>query len=116
MPSHHEIAEARRRPAVPTAANIARRRERGELAGAAAIAPLGEDDTPESASRPKATSLADWKRSSGFFSRQCRTMRSIAGETARLVSLRSGGSSFRMELMVSAGVAPTKARLPENIS
>src|SRR5579862_5609745 len=37
-----------------------------------------------SVSRSKARSCADWKRSAGFFSRQCRTMRSSAGETLEL--------------------------------
>ena len=69
-----------------------------------------------SASRLKATSRADWKRSAGFFSRQWRTMRSSAGETLRLVSPRSGGSSLRMALMVSTEESPWKARLPDSIS
>ena len=44
-------------------------------------------ETPESASRSNARSCAEWKRCSGFFSRQCRTMRSSAG---RDVLVRDG--------------------------
>jgi hypothetical protein len=68
------------------------------------------------ASRLKAMSLADWKRCAGFFSRQWRTIRSRAGGTLRAASESSGGSSFRIALMVSAAESPWKARLPETIS
>lgn len=64
----------------------------------------------------KARSWADWKRSAGFFSRQCRTMRSSAGETLALISTKSGGSSLRMALRMSADESPLKARRPETIS
>jgi hypothetical protein len=37
-------------------------------------------ERPDSASRSKATSEADWNRRSGFFSRQWRTIRSRPGE------------------------------------
>ncbi len=50
--------------------------ERADAAGRRAPLTL-----PESACRSKARSRADWKRSSGRFSRQCRTIWSSAGET-----------------------------------
>ena len=40
-------------------------------------------------------SCADWKRCSGFFSRQWRTIRSRPGETFWFVTERSGGSSLQ---------------------
>jgi len=43
-------------------------------------------------------------------------MRSSAGEIFRFVSLSSAGSSFRIALIVSAGVVPWNARLPDSIS
>ena len=57
--------------------------------------PEVDDDCPID-SRLKAMSRADWKRSSGFFSRQCRMMRS-----------RSGGRSRR------ARVKPRRIRLED---
>ena len=71
---------------------------------------------PEIASSAKARSLADWKRCSGAFSRQRRTMRSSAGATARPDSPSSAGSSLRMAVMVSAEVPRWKARSPASIS
>src|SRR2546427_4820622 len=65
------------------------------------------------ASRAKLTSRAVWRRSSGFFSRQRRTTRSIAGETAMQ---SSGGSSFTIALLVSMAELPWNARLPDSIS
>ena len=66
---------------------------------------------PESCSRSKARSRADWKRSSGFFSRQWRTIRSRAGGRLRLVSLRSGGSSLRIAVIVSTAESPLERAL-----
>ena len=52
------------------------------------------DDTadPESDSSANATSRALWKRSLGFFSRQCRMIRSSAGGRSIAIPARSGGS------------------------
>src|SRR3712207_8490123 len=47
----------------------------------------------ESDSRLKARSRADWKRSSGFFSRQRRTTRSSAGATTPLEAERDRKST-----------------------
>ena len=73
-------------------------------------------DSPESASRSKAMSRADWNRSPGVFSRQWPTIRSRAGGRLRFVSDRSGGSSLRIAFMVSTAEAPRKARRPDSIS
>ena len=91
----------------------------GTRRGAAATrdareAPLAS--VPESALSAKERSRADWKRCSGFFSRQRRTMRSSAGGSGRPGSDNSGGSSFKTAVMVSAGVSRRKARTPESIS
>src|SRR6266705_551880 len=69
-----------------------------------------------SASRAKARSCADLNRSSGFFSRQCRTTRSSPGERLRLVSANSGGSSFTIAFIVSAADSLWNARFPVSIS
>ena len=66
----------------------------------------------ETFSKAKATSCADRKRSSGFFSRQWRTMRSRAGDTLASRFGNSGGSSFRMALIVSAGRLALERPLP----
>ncbi len=55
-------------------------------------------------------SRADWKRSSGFFSRQWRTSRSRPGWISLFVWDRSGGSFVRIAVIVSAAVSPRKAR------
>ena len=85
-------------------------------AGIASI--LTDDDAPvfDTASSAKARSRAEWKRSSRFFSRQRRTMRSNAGEAPLAAATISGGSSRRIALIVSTAVLPLKARFPENIS
>src|SRR6266545_5789535 len=78
-----------------------------------------EPERPESvdkASRAKPRSRADWKRRSGFFSRQRRTIFSSAGETFAFISPSSGGSSFKIALITSATEAPLKARRPLIIS
>jgi len=63
-----------------------------------------------------ARSRADWNRCSGFFSRQCRTIRSIPGGTFWFVREMSGGSSFRIADIVSAAESPRNARCPASIS
>ena len=94
----------------------ARRRFSTPPARAAFAAVLEEEVVLLSASSAKARSFADWKRCSGCFSRQRRTMRSSPGETGVVISLSSGGSSFRIAVIVSAAVSWRKARLPEIIS
>jgi len=107
-------------PAAAAATATATAIARGSLrAGCPAIARgalLADGDSPETASRSYAMSRADWKRSSGLFSRQCETSRSSAGATLRAVSARGGGSSFRIALRTSAEESPRKARRPESIS
>ncbi len=61
--------------------------------------------------RSKARSCAEWKRSSGFFSRQCRTMRSRPGWMFLLVAERSGGSSLRIADIESAAESPLERPL-----
>ena len=63
---------------------------------------------PRSSPRSKARSCAEWKRCSGFFSRQWRTMRSRPGEMFWFVTERSGGSSFRIADIVSAAESPVE--------
>jgi hypothetical protein len=58
----------------------------------------------------------DWNRAAGFFSRHRSTMRASAGGIGRSVVLRSGGSDFRMAVIVSAPVSPRNARCPVSIS
>src|SRR4029077_2356531 len=84
----------------------------GKSAGDATLA----SEVAESERRWNARSRADWKRSSGFFSRQWSTIRLSAGVILGLEASKSAGSSLRMALAVSAGVGPSKARRPENIS
>src|ERR1700683_370047 len=71
---------------------------------------------PETASSAKPRSRADWKRSSGFFSRQRRTSLSIEEEALGSEAEISGGSSLRMADMVSTAESPWKARWPVIIS
>ena len=68
--------------------------------------------TPDTASRSNARSCAEWKRCSGFFSMQCRTMRSRPGEMVWFVTERSGGSSLRIADIVSAAESPWNALSP----
>ena len=63
-----------------------------------------------------ATSRADWKRSSGFFSRQCRTIRSSAGGSGWPPSAAGAGSSLRIAFIVSTAESPSNARRPVSIS
>ncbi len=74
-------------------------------------------DSDDSASRANDKSRADWNRSLGCFSRQRRTMRSSAGGVGwPATSVSSGGSLDSTAVIVSAGVAPLKARCPVHIS
>ena len=77
---------ARSRPARPT-----------RNAETAIVGVLPEDKL----SRSNAKSRADWNRIAGSFSKQWWTIRSNPGDTCRLLSLNSGGSSFRMAFIVS---------------
>ncbi len=61
-------------------------------------------------------SLEDWNLRSGFFSRQWRTIRSRPGEMFWLVTASSGGSSLRIDAIVSPAESPWNARFPESIS
>src|SRR5579863_8676961 len=75
-----------------------------------------ETSESDNASIAKAKSEADWKRCSAFFSRQRWTTRCRAGGTAGTSCERVVGSSFRIALMVSAGVDLRNARWPVSIS
>ena len=59
---------------------------------------------------------ADWKRSAGFFSRQCRTSRSSSDGIFAPETSGSGGSSFRIAFIVSIAESPLNARRPVSIS
>src|SRR5918993_3567678 len=73
----------------------------------ALTAAVVEDEEPaDRVSSAKARSLADWKRRSGVFSRQRRTIRSREGEIATALVSRSGGSLVRIAVIVSAAVSP----------
>ena len=96
------------------AAKAARRltTREGATPGAIARAPVSEVRL----SSAKARSPADWKRCSGAFSRQRRTMRSRPGGTFWFVRERSGGSSRRIAVMTSALESPPNAFRPASIS
>ena len=79
---------------------------------AATVGPL----SPWSVSKANPRSRADWKRCSGFFSRQRCTIRSSAGGVAGAICEMPGGSSFRMAVIVSVDVGLRNARLPVSIS
>ena len=64
--------------------------------------------------RAKAKSRADWKRSSGFFSRLWATIPASSAGTPR--PAESGGSSCRTLIIVSTGFERWKARWPVSIS
>src|SRR5437867_3102060 len=70
--------------------------------------PLGTSDTVLSAN---ARSRADWKRFSGSFSRQCRTICSNAAGTSFPPKRISGGSSLSTAVILSTSVSPEKASL-----
>ena len=59
-------------------------------------------------------SRADWKRSSGRFSRQRFTTRSSPGETSGFAS--SGDSSLRIAVIISTVLPPVNGCFPESIS
>src|SRR5208283_819010 len=65
----------------------------------------------DKASSAKAKSEADWKRCSGFFSRQRWTTRCRAGGRFVVTCEIAGGSSFRMAVIVSAKVGCVSAYL-----
>ena len=71
---------------------------------------------PETASKAIAISRADCMRSSGFFSRQRRTIRSSPCGTELPLVESSGTSSFRIAVIVSAAVSRRNARRPVSIS
>ena len=100
-PANTPATAAMTMSAAPIASGCTRR---GLTAGAT-VAPDPAVAVPESASSANATSRADWNRSTGFFSRQCRMMRSIAGDMAARVPVISGGSSLRTAVIVSAAVS-----------
>src|SRR5215471_6985472 len=87
------------------ASNAGRLVHRGQSAGMASMG-IAIGVAPDKASIANARSLAEWNRSSGFFSRQCRNTRSRAGARFLLLSERSGGSSLRIALIVSAADSP----------
>ena len=89
-------------------------RRRMRLGASAATVSLDAD--PRRASSANPTSRADWKRSSGSFSRQRRTTASKPVGTGPAGELIGGGSEFRMAERVSTVVAPRKARRPASIS
>ena len=91
------------------------RRARAQT-GCLAVSQVGVAADAEIASRAKAMSWVDWKRSSGRFSRQRLTIRSRAGGTPPVLSAISGGSSWRMDVIVSAAVSPWNARRRASIS
>ena len=76
-----------------------------------AVAVLGDEG---SRWRAKARSRADWKRSSGLFSRLCRTISESSGGTPRPAD--RGGSVWRTAIIVSTALSPWKARTPVSIS
>ena len=82
------------------------RPSRGRRPAGGAVA-VDSPVAPATASRLRATSRADWKRSSGRFSRQRRTTRSRATETRPSIAGSSGGSSRRI------AVSPRPACPPE---
>ena len=86
------------------------------LGGAASCAPLVIVVGADASESAKATSLAVWNRLPRSFSRQCRTMWSMAGDTFRPDCVSSGGSSFRIAAIVSLAVSRLNALLPESIS
>src|SRR5436190_19351230 len=99
--------------AAPTIA-IAVTRERLRAGTARDAAPLRPSIA--TASSANARSRADWKRWRGSFSRHRRINELIAAGIPPGALDGSGGSWLRMAFIVSAGVAPWKARWPVSIS
>jgi hypothetical protein len=87
-----------------------------ECPGSCLVEATTESDEAEKASNANPRSKADWKRSSGAFSRQRRMTLSTAGGIFICSAENSAGSSFKMALSVSADVAPLNARLAERSS
>ena len=110
LPARNAATEAATRPRAIRDGTTSRR-EIGNAANAGATGPV-----PESDSRAKARSCAEWKRCAGSFSRQRRTIRSRAGGAIPCAELSSGGSSFRIAANVAAVVSARNARRPDSIS
>ncbi len=68
-------------------------------------------DSLAAVDRSKARSWAEWKRCSGFFSRQWRMIRSSAGEMSRFAVEISGGSSLQDRRHRVGGRVPAKGAL-----
>ena len=97
--NHHKTATpiARAHPTVVT-------HHQFFCAAGAAKAPVGPLPVSDNASKAKARSEAEWKRCCGLFSRQrCTTFCSEGGVLGTACEM-TGGSSFRIALMVSAEV------------
>ena len=87
------------------------------VAGASTASPVRDgDDGRDHVARLKARSRIDWKRCAGSFSRQCRTMRSIAGGMPPPPSDSAAGASFRVAAITPARLRPENGRRPEIIS
>src|SRR5262245_43926942 len=101
----------------PTAGAIqcSRRRDAGDVGLSSGSRVTLEPGIVE-ASSAKLRSLADWNRCSGFFSKQRRTILDSTGETFELVSVRSGGSTVKIEFMTSTADSPENGRSPQSIS
>ena len=119
-PVPRSAVPARMRPAATARASAAaatvrmRSTRRRGSRGVSAVPPA--EASPERAARPNATSRADWKRSPGLFSRQCRTMASSPGGSPGWTVAGSGGSSLRIAFMVSTAYSRRNAGRPVNIS
>ena len=93
--------------AIEATSDVSRAGDRRGGAGAA----LGDDGSRWSAN---ARSRADWNRSSGLFSRLCRTISESSAGTPRPAD--RGGSVCRTAIIVSTAFSPWKARTPVSIS
>ena len=86
--------------------------------GIAPVRPEDEvDDGDEISDRSNSRSRADWNRSYGILLEAVPDdrARAPAGRTST-AAVSGGGSSRRIALIVSAGVSPWNARLPDTIS
>src|ERR1700674_1888199 len=83
---------------------------------AASAGTVEELPEPETTSSAKARSEADWKRCSGFFSKQRCTTRCNPGGMFGVICERAGGSSFKIAVSVSTEVGFRNARFPDSIS
>ena len=93
---------------------LGRRRRPDFLRGAARAAPLGRALASARSAKPR--SRADWKRCSGSFSRQRRTIGSRPAGSGSFAGAMGPGSWVRIALTVSAGVARRKGGRPPSIS